>query len=872
MPKFYLSSPALLFFLLLFAAGVRGQDIAPLPSPTAANLGLYGEIPVSYYTGTPNISIPLYEIKGRQVNVPITLTYHPSGIRPEIHPGPTGLGWSLQAGGIITRTVKGNVPDENDRLSASISFLTGPASTLALLGDTDGYLSLISSFDWMTKSNWKEHLKNKLITCDTCAQEIAAPSGDWEADEFSFNFLGISGKFYLDQYGKFQVQSDRALTVEYDGFIRAIDLQLKYNPNNSTGSDLYSHRMFKQFIITDELGTRYYFGGTGAVEIADPITYGLKGDGTVAVPNRSHMHATSWFLTKIESADGVDVIDFSYERGPFISQIYWKYGRFVIKTASSDEERRSYMPEGNFISPVYLSEIKQMNGDRIAFTYGKSGDLSYEIAPGGVGSHVIDQDFFYYNTSLYYHSTEPFPLLHMTDAIPRLRNSYPDNILEHLQWLRMDRMEVLSTRGTDANKIIEFTYNNNPEERLFLEKLNIYGNSFSWLHGKSLTYSFTYKDRQKLLPYLETLTDHWGFNNGYKFFITEGIETWKDVNSLYTTSGVLDTLYYPTGGYTAFEYTVHDYSKTVNYLNRNQMDNNAGIAGGLRIRKITNNDLMGHPVVREFVYRDTLLASSRSSGVLNVLPYYSYTAWTTDCANIRLFYPYESERPVIPLTKGNDGLYIGYTTVWEKKSSGNDNGYTKYAYTNHDNGHHDVLLENALWKREAFYDNPHNSRFFERGRLLEKRHYDSNGQLIWKESTAWNRYGKQDEWGNPRSTLLMAGVYGTSFQILCSSVAYLNYCYKFLPSRKEEIMYSPQSGTLVTAKDYTYNSDYLLQTETTVNSAGHRLITRYHYPKDILNQRTVENEAAYRWMVDNNVIGRPVEQIHYKDEKVTAAN
>ena len=99
---------------MMITGNVQGQLIPSIPSPTAANLGLYGDIPVSYYTGTPNISIPLYEIKGKQVTVPITLSYHPSGIRPEIHPGPTGLGWTLHAGGVITRTVRGNGTDECD--------------------------------------------------------------------------------------------------------------------------------------------------------------------------------------------------------------------------------------------------------------------------------------------------------------------------------------------------------------------------------------------------------------------------------------------------------------------------------------------------------------------------------------------------------------------------------------------------------------------------------------------------------------------------------------------------------------------------------------------------------------------------------------
>ena len=33
-----------------------------LPSPNVAALGLYGEIPVSKFTGMPDISVPIYEV------------------------------------------------------------------------------------------------------------------------------------------------------------------------------------------------------------------------------------------------------------------------------------------------------------------------------------------------------------------------------------------------------------------------------------------------------------------------------------------------------------------------------------------------------------------------------------------------------------------------------------------------------------------------------------------------------------------------------------------------------------------------------------------------------------------------------------------
>ncbi|HLZ88470.1 MAG TPA: hypothetical protein VKQ52_14540, partial [Puia sp.] len=52
-------------------------------SPNAAALGKYGELPVSYYTGIPNINIPLYEIKTGSLDLPISLSYHAGGIKVE---------------------------------------------------------------------------------------------------------------------------------------------------------------------------------------------------------------------------------------------------------------------------------------------------------------------------------------------------------------------------------------------------------------------------------------------------------------------------------------------------------------------------------------------------------------------------------------------------------------------------------------------------------------------------------------------------------------------------------------------------------------------------------------------------------------------
>lgn len=56
-------------------------------SPNATSINAYGDIPVSLYTGTPNIDILLLEEKIKEFNLPISLHYHATGVRPDQRAG-----------------------------------------------------------------------------------------------------------------------------------------------------------------------------------------------------------------------------------------------------------------------------------------------------------------------------------------------------------------------------------------------------------------------------------------------------------------------------------------------------------------------------------------------------------------------------------------------------------------------------------------------------------------------------------------------------------------------------------------------------------------------------------------------------------------
>lgn len=109
--------------LVLFVSSVTGQQPAlpnpfsrlSAPSPATASLIKFTDIPVSGFTGMPDISIPLYEINTSFAKVPISLSYHGAGITVSQEASNIGLGWALNAGGVISRTVYGKADDNSWR-------------------------------------------------------------------------------------------------------------------------------------------------------------------------------------------------------------------------------------------------------------------------------------------------------------------------------------------------------------------------------------------------------------------------------------------------------------------------------------------------------------------------------------------------------------------------------------------------------------------------------------------------------------------------------------------------------------------------------------------------------------------------------------
>lgn len=234
-------------------------------SPTASAIGKYGDWPISYFTGTPKIEIPIYEIQVGKLRLPIRLSYHASGIKVEEAPSWVGAGWSLDAGGAISRTVFG-APDEVTFLNPSIKGRNIP-SNIDLPND--------------------DVLYNKFTKI---IGDLGIAGYDAEPDIYFFNFAGISGKFFMDEDGNFRS-------------IPANNLKIKTHPINLQPIEQ------RYWEIIDESGTSYILGAGQATE---SVTTTIYPPPLGAPTPYTGAGVSAWYLTKMISADRADTINFEY--------------------------------------------------------------------------------------------------------------------------------------------------------------------------------------------------------------------------------------------------------------------------------------------------------------------------------------------------------------------------------------------------------------------------------------------------------------------------------------------------------------------------------------------------------------------------------
>lgn len=341
----------LFYFLilqLLIPVTSRGQSVDGVPgtvnisSPNAASLGKFVDIPVDNFTGTAQMSIPIYTIHEGSLSLPLSLSYHASGLKVQEVASWVGAGWALNAGGVITRTVMG-LPDDYSEGNAQ----------------TKGYYSDYGYYSYLYEGG------------SSTADDAGFADGrlDGEPDIFFFNFNGITGKFYFNDDRTPMLVPEQDLRIEV----------------GTTGIG----RRIEGFTLTTSDGTKYYFGrngnGSGEPPIESTIVFSAQ------FGMESSRPVSSWFLNKIESPDGRFSIKLVYEEE--------KYSYYTIATPTlkwtdlppyNGETKDAWLVKNN-VQGVRLKQINFSDGtiSFISSTNNRSDLAKYD--PSSILEHANDQ-------------------------------------------------------------------------------------------------------------------------------------------------------------------------------------------------------------------------------------------------------------------------------------------------------------------------------------------------------------------------------------------------------------------------------------------------------------------------------------------------
>ncbi len=740
------------------ASPITHPTVIP-PSPEAQAFMRYGEYPVDYSTGVPKIDIPVYEIKSGKLSLPISISYHASGIRVDDVASVVGLGWRLNAGGGLTRTVKGRPDEESQGILAQGSYLTETGINNATSNVTNFY-----------------KLRN-----------VARGAVDAESDNYYYSAgTSLSGQFVYDHLNNLT-----PLSYTDDKIIR------HNNPSNMVSGYWYE--------VVSADGTRYIF------------------DSRESTTFDTEAYPSTYWLSKIISADGTDEITFEYE-----TSIYAYNDRLPGQSWTFDISPVAGT-SGLFFSvnssinyPVYLKKIKF-----------KNGYMSFDYAG---------------------------------DRLDLRRNRLTAiSIYSNATTLPLKKYQFVQSYFFSGFAETKYNY------RLKLDALNIYdANSALTSYN-----TFSYNEDNILPPYFDPsnvyqnpayAVDFWGYYNGQiqnphliPNVPAPNISANRTPNETFAKACMLNKITYPTGGYTSFEYQ------------SNITGEQSGVpktSGGLRIHRIISKaDDVATPNIKRYEYANDLLMIDMDAYGRYSYPQQIIRVNNSTCSYLQSNSMTYFNNPIVPFQSHN-GSPVLYQIVSEYSDGGTESLKTTYTYE----GQPDIVYS----VNSPRYQNQYNTdRSWRRGQLSGMTHFklvNGNYQPVkWTSNDYADYRAKTIITGTLVQEVIVTPASSTCFgdgftpgNGLSSRFYYFDQKIE-VGVRKLIREYTTEKddngNEIVTTKNITYGSSNHLFPTTMYyfDSKGDERKTQLKYPHDFAGS------SVYDSMIRKNIIAPVIEQQKYKN-------
>lgn len=820
-------------------------NVAPT-SPNAYAFSKYIEIPESSYTGLIPISIPIGSISEKGASVAITLSYHASGIKVDEIASWVGLGWSLNAGGVITREErhKAERPDGHGNILPNRLDIGFPEPN----PQTGRFDNLNIFFDATRTGNFH----------------------DIEPDIFYYNFGNRTGKFVFDENGNVQFYKYEDLKIE---FVKSIP---------SAGISAINSK----FIVTDETGMIYEFD-----EIDRAYAIGLN-----------ELIPTSWYLTKIESPQG-GKITFNYTTR--VAGHFYNQKTSLLIDEGDDIDNYGWpapVQHWSTSNEVFLESISTSNSGRIEFTVDTSPRLDYRRNQPGYALKEIS--FYDLNNvptkhasfSIGYFIAPAFTSEFAAYGSPTLSS------FEHLRYrLKLDAVTFISGDKSDAYPPYKFKYYSDVNASLFNLPYRLSVDQDHWGY-------FNHARNRTLIPkitwtvyagqWFERILNLHGYStNNFKGGANrEGSATGVKACSLHK-------VIYPTGGYTVYNLESHDFDdpeegyriggglrigSIINY------DNNDLISNQKTYIYKNFDSSMDPPFITGNFSSGQLISDPRDYYVLlgrgvgwhqNTIPPGDIASVFGNWSNVKFTHPFKNVTKISTVPQAilgsTHGQAVGYRQVIEFESG---NGYKVNTYTTSSTypnmwnpqdeididapidifncqystliapdpaagGFNRFIIGDVIGNQFPFL--PMYDTDWKRGHLESVSIFNESKHLLYKKDYDYFFPNQKNVFGYK--------VYEISENN--SKQSYIHGKY-YLPAnwvaqKKETItQYGINgSGSLVTVREFEYTSTHhkLPTLEKSTDSKGREIHKKYYYPLDYNNG--VENITALK---NSHIIGKAV--------------
>ncbi|MEL6559697.1 MAG: hypothetical protein AAFQ94_16010, partial [Bacteroidota bacterium] len=522
---------ALLCMFLCLTGRVYGQEyLAPIqipPAPGAAKIAQFNITPTNLYTGTHNLSIPLYSIPLDGVTIPLSISYHSGGIKASENSGVTGLGWALNVGGIISRTVQG-YNDLANKAGHMIGYVHDP-------NPVPTAFNAVPSGD-----NW--------VIDDPAWNYWSSGRRDSQPDIFTYNFLGSAGKFVLS---KKNVNNDvEVIKLEENADIIEFDL---LNDKFTVVTPLGYIGIFDVLEYTTVASG--YSCNTGADTGCDPQCIDM-----LQIINDGKRAITSWKLSEVVS--------------PMGNKIKYEY-------ALNNDGFSDYMT-------ISSKSFDEVNSVRSSYNDGDPFSQSCSMV---INEHLyltrIYSDDTEINVDFNYSDRDDIKKLDiwLNNFQGERNNKLPDP-----EKARKLTSIVISNdfAGSSLDNEIKFYQTYFRSDKLgALDQEDYLRLKLDGVQVNDQLYQFEYAEGVEGLPHKSTRgVDYWGFYNGKDFnqrispvignlqpieqVAGDDFSFWENPNFYYQTenrkanfsygsAGILTKVIYPTGGYSQYNYESNTY-------------------------------------------------------------------------------------------------------------------------------------------------------------------------------------------------------------------------------------------------------------------------------------------------------------------------